>query len=284
MASFNNQATLTYNGTSINSNITTGELLETLMACKTAVVNTYRKGDKVTFVVSISNSGSIPYTGLTITDDLGKYHYGSAQLTPLTYVPNSIQYYVGGVIQPAPIVSSESPLVVTGIQVPAGSNAMLIYEAELNQFAPQGLEDGVINTATITGGGLSSPLTAKAEINPVTGPNLNITKSLCPLTVSENGTLTYTFTIQNTGNAEANISDAVTLTDNFNPILNNIVVTFNGTVWSSPSEYMYNTATGVFSTVPGAITVPAATFEQNPSTGEWKVTPGVSTLTVSGTV
>jgi len=40
----------------------------------------------------------------------------------------------------------------------------------------------------------------------------------------------------------------------------------------------------VFATVPSAITVPAATFTQNPATGAWSVIPGVSTLVVTGTV
>ena len=38
MATFTNQATLTYNGGTASSNITTGELLEVLTATKTAVV------------------------------------------------------------------------------------------------------------------------------------------------------------------------------------------------------------------------------------------------------
>ena len=38
MAVFTNQATLTYNGNVINSNITTGEILEVLSATKTAVI------------------------------------------------------------------------------------------------------------------------------------------------------------------------------------------------------------------------------------------------------
>ena len=44
MATFTNQATLTYNGGTASSNITTGELLEVLTATKTAVVPTYRSG------------------------------------------------------------------------------------------------------------------------------------------------------------------------------------------------------------------------------------------------
>ena len=48
MATFTNQATLTYNGGTASSNITTGELLEVLTATKTAVVPTYRSGRPIT--------------------------------------------------------------------------------------------------------------------------------------------------------------------------------------------------------------------------------------------
>ena len=38
------------------------------------------------------------------------------------------------------------------------------------------------------------------------------------------------------------------------------------------------------STVPGQITVPAATYTQDSETGEWNIQPGISTLVVTGTV
>ena len=50
MATFTNQATLTYNGGTASSNITTGELLEVLTATKTAVVPTYRSGRPITYL------------------------------------------------------------------------------------------------------------------------------------------------------------------------------------------------------------------------------------------
>lgn len=44
MAIFSNQATLTYNGTTTNSNIAYGEILEVLSATKTAVQASYAPG------------------------------------------------------------------------------------------------------------------------------------------------------------------------------------------------------------------------------------------------
>ena len=53
MATFTNQATLTYNGTTTASNIVTGEILEVLSAQKNAVVDAYTAGDDITYVISI---------------------------------------------------------------------------------------------------------------------------------------------------------------------------------------------------------------------------------------
>ena len=102
--------------------------------------------------------------------------------------------------------------------------------------------------------------------------------------MAENGQLTYTFTIQNFGNTEAVATDDLVVTDTFDPLLNSIVVTYNGTVWTEGTEYNYDPATGVFATVAGNITVPAATYMQDPTTGEWSVLPGESAIVVSGTV
>ena len=113
--------------------------------------------------------------------------------------------------------------------------------------------------------------------------DLSISKALCPVTVTENGQLTYTFVIENAGSVAAAAADNVVLTDTFDPKLNSIAVTFNGTPWSEGVNYTYDTTTGLFQTLPGQITVPAAEFTQD-TTGAWMVNPGVSTLVVSGTI
>ena len=53
MATFTNQATLTYNGMTTASNIVTGEILEVLSAQNNAVVDAYTAGDDITYVISI---------------------------------------------------------------------------------------------------------------------------------------------------------------------------------------------------------------------------------------
>ena len=85
-------------------------------------------------------------------------------------------------------------------------------------------------------------------------------------------------------NVPANEATAVIVTDTFNPILSNLTVTFNGSTWTEGEDYTYDKTTGTFATGSGKVTVPAATFTVNETTGEWSSNPGFSTLTITGTV
>ena len=180
MPIFTNQATISYNNTIRNSNITTGQILTTVSATKTAVGDDYTAGDDVTYVISILNSGSTPITDVTVTDDLGAYEFGETTVYPLRYVPGSVRYYVNGVLQTAPSVDDGAGLVFTGLTVPAGGNAMLVYEAEVTQFAPLAEGGTITNTASVTGSCITEPITVSAVITTQDEADLTITKSLCP--------------------------------------------------------------------------------------------------------
>ena len=284
MATFYNQATLTYNGREVVSNITMGQTVEVLNATKTALTETYRVGDTVTYVVSLINTGTIPLTGLTLTDDLGAYTDGlGTTVVPLDYVDGSLAYFVNGVLQPTPTITAVTALTVTDLSIPASGDAQLIYQTTVNEFAPPTADGVVTNNVSISGVGIT-PVTAQETITAAEGARLSIAKSLSPAIVPENGQLTYTFIIRNSGNAPATVADNVAISDSFSPALEGITVIYDGNVWSSPANYAYDEATGAFSTVPGQITVPAATYTRDPATGAWIVERGRVTLTVSGTI
>ena len=284
MATFQNQATLTYGGTVTTSNVVTGELLQSVTASKYALEETYTQGETLTYVVSLVNAGASPLTDLTVTDDLGAYTVGGITVVPLDYVTDSLAYYVGGVRQADPVVTSVSPLTITGITVPAGSNAFLVYAVRVNEYASPVTGATITNTATVTGASIPAPIVAQATVTAASEALLTIDKTLNPSTVSEGDRLTYTFIIRNFGNTPVVATDNATVTDTFNPILTNLTVTFNGTAWTEGTEYTYDETTGAFATVPSNVLVPAATFTRNPTTGAWIITPGVSTLIVTGTV
>ena len=285
MATFFNQAQLSYNGNIINSNVATGELTETLAVTKTATVDTYSRNSDITYVISLVNSGSAPLTNLAVTDNLGSYTVGTTTVYPLSYVDGSARLFINGVPQAvAPTVTAGPPLTFSGVTIPANSNAIIIYDAVTTNTAPLNPNNTITNTVTVSGGSIVTPVTASETLTVSNEPDLTISKSINPSTVVENSPVTYTFIIQNYGNTAADVTDNVIITDTFNPILTNLAVSFNGTPWAENTNYTYNTATGLFTTNAGQITVPAATITQDPTTGVNTITPGVATLTVTGII
>lgn len=284
MAIFSNQATLTYNGGSTNSNIAYGEILDVLTATKTAIEGTYAPGELVTYVVTLRNTGGTALTGVTVTDDLGGYVFEGNTVYPLTYEDGSATVFVNGVPQAAPAVTAGPPLAVSGLNIPAGGDLVLVYQARANQFADPAAGGTIINTVTVTGDGITTPITATETVTAASAPELTISKAISPTQVVDNDRVTYTFVIQNTGNEAVVATDNAVITDTFDPILTDLVVTYDGATWTEGVQYTYDAATGLFATLPGAVTVPAATYTQDPVTGAYTLTPGIATLTVTGTI
>ena len=284
MAIFSNQATLTYNGSSTNSNIAYGEILDVLVATKTAVEGDYTPGGLVTYVVTLRNTGTSALAGLNVQDDLGGYPFGGGTVYPLTYEPGSVAQFTNGVPQAAPAVDAGPPLLISGITVPAGGDVVIVYQARANGYADPTAEGIIINTVTVTGDGLSAPITATETVTADAAPLLTISKSITPAQVVDNDRVTYTFVIQNSGNQAVTAGDNAAITDTFDPKLTGLVVTFNGVPWTQEVQYNYTEATGLFSTIPGQIVVPAATYTQDPVTGLYTVNPGIATLIVTGTI
>ena len=284
MAIFSNQATLTYGGNTTNSNIAYGEILDVITATKTAIEGTYTPGDLVTYVVTLRNTGGTALTDLTVTDDLGGCDFNGTTVYPLTYEDGSVARFVNGVPQTAPAVTAGPPLVISGINILAGGDVVLVYQARVNSFADPAAGGTIVNTVTVTGDGISTPITASETVTAATAAALTISKSITPAQVVDNDRVTYTFVIQNTGNEPVVATDDATITDLFDPILTDLVVTFNGEPWAVGVQYTYDETTGLFATVPSQITVPAATYTQDPVTGAYTMNPGIATLVVTGTI
>ena len=279
LAIFTNQATLTYTGGTVNSNVVTGEIRDVVSVSKTAVTDSYRPGGSIVYVVSIVNSGDMPVADVAVTDDLGGYEFEGETVYPLSYVEGSLVYLVNGSVEPAPDVGVGQPLVIS--EVPAQANVVLIYETLVTAYAPLGADAEITNTVTVTGPCISAALTASATVPMEMDPLLSITKSLDPEVVSGCDQLTYTFTVQNSG-SQAGEDAAIVVSDTFDPILTDIAVTLNGEELPA-SDYSYDEITGVFATNSGRITVPAAAFTQNED-GTWTTEPGIAVLRVTGTI
>jgi uncharacterized repeat protein (TIGR01451 family) len=285
MATFFNQATLSYGGGVVNSNTTEAELQSGLEITKRAITASYTPGGNIVYAITVTNMGGSVYNDLTVTDNLGAYQLPEGgNAVPLTYVQGSLLYYLNGALQPSPTVTAAGNLEISGIDLPANSTATFIYETQANEFAPIAEGAAIINTASTNGGVGIGIISDTATVNVVEEPRLTIAEAVCPLVVNDNDPLTYTIIIQNLGNTPVVATDGVIVSDVFNPALSNITVTLDGTVLVVGTGYTYNEATGEFATLDGVITVPAATYTQDPVTGTVTTTPGVAVLTVTGTV
>ena len=278
MAQFTNQAQITYGNVVASSNIVVGEIVSSITATKTALKETYTQGSDIAYIVNIVNSGTTALTDLTVNDNLGEYTFGIGTLTPLDYISGTLRYFVNGILQPTPTVDTTNGLTVTGINVPAGGTALLVYETTTNSFAPIGDGGEITNEVVITGD--CGNTTATETVTAVTTPQITITKSVSPIPVSCGDTVTYTFLLQNYGATPLIATDNAVVSDVFNPILTGVSASLNG----AAVAFTYDDTTGVFTTNPGAVTVPAATISQDLTTGVWTVTPGAATLIVTGTI
>lgn len=281
IATFTNQATLTYSGGVTSSNIVTGEVADVMSLSKTPISASYTPGENVTYAISLVNDSDAPVTGLTVTDDLGGFEQEGETVYPLEYVDGSLLYLVNGVPQATPAGTAGPPASVTGIDVPANGNVTLIYEARVTEYAPLGDSAEITNTVTVEGA--CAPLTASATLPMAGAVELTISKSVSPEVVEGCGELSYTFVIQNSGSEAAGADAEVVVSDLFDPALTGLAVTLDGAALTETTDYTYDEATGQFATVSGRVTVPGATFTQNED-GTWTTNPGVTVLTVTGSL
>lgn len=279
MAEFTNQATLSYGSYTARSNVTVGELRDALELTKEPVMDRYREGDVLTYVINLVNSETTDFTNVTVTDDMGAYTIGAQSYLPLLYQSGTLRYFVNGVSTPIGEPTIVGPLTITGITVPANGNVTLVYAAEVSRYAPLNAGGTITNTATASSNELAATASDTAEVEVAEEALLSISKSMNKSAVRENDQLTYTFIIQNRGNSEATAGYNVSVRDELNPPLKNLTATLDG------APFTAFTYTGnVFTTTPGAIIVPAGTPSQDPSTGIWTIDPGTAVLTITGTV
>jgi len=284
MAIITNQANLTYTygstTASVLSNLATTEITAPLTAEKRVLDAAYRLGTDLTYIISLHNDSESTLSNLTVADNLGAYTPAGATdpVTPLTYTGPAALYLDGVISEELTPVVSENGLSFTIPGIPANANALLIYKATVNGFAPLAPGSEIENVASI---GLNDPITVSATVPATHYADVVITKEMTPDPVSEGETLTVTFTIENRGNEDA--TDLV-LVDDFPVSLTDVSVTVNGapvTDFTFENNRLTLPAAGSTKTT---LTVPAASFSQNPTTGAITVVPGMLTVVMTGTV
>ena len=287
MATIENFATVSYTSGGVTetkvSNLAEIGLESAISFTKTTLGETYGEDEVVTYILSMTNTSTSAITNVSITDDLGTFVFGTLELTPLTYAPPALLLIDGQDVSAQLTVDTATAgsLVFSFPTLPAGATANIVYRAAVNEYAPLDVDAGITNTATLTSDSDCADGTASATITAVSAANVSVFKQMSPNPVICGDTVTYTIRIYNYGNIAA---ENVVLTDTFNPAPTNITVSRDGTLLAG-NEYSYVDGT---LTVPAgtttAVSVPAATFVRDATTGIVTVTPGMVEYTITGTI
>ena len=287
MPTIENFATVSYTSGGITetkiSNIAEISVESAIGFTKTSLGNTYTDDSILTYILTVTNSSGIGIIGSTITDNLGTYVFAATELTPLEYVSPAVLLINGQDVSAQLVVDSSVPgsLTFTLPTIPAGATANIIYNAQVNDYAPLAVDSTITNTSTFESNSECADTSASATVSVANSANISIIKQMCPNPVLCGDTITYTIKIYNYGNTAA---ENVILTDDFNPAPANITVSRDGVLLLG-TDYTYIDGTlTVPSSSASPVTVPPATFTQDPITGLITITPGVVEYTITGTI
>lgn len=287
MATIENFATVSYTSGGISetkvSNLAEIGLESAISFTKSTLGETYGEDDVITYILSMTNTSASTITSVSITDDLGTFVFGTLELSPLTYTAPALLLIDGQDVSAQLTVdtSTAGSLVFSFPALPAGATANIVYRAAVNEYAPLDVDASVTNTATLTSDSDCADGTATATITAVSAANVSVFKQMSPNPVICGDTVTYTIRIYNYGNIAA---ENVVLTDTFNPAPENITVSRDGVLLIGTDYTYVNGTLTVPSTAQSPVTVPAATFIRDVTTGIVNVTPGMIEYTITGTI
>ena len=278
-----NRAQISYSDNGLTatalSNQTNTSLIDqyTMEATKTAVTPAIVPGSAGTYIVRIDNTGSGALYNPSVVDDLGDAVSGAQ---PLIYVGDSAKFYLNG----DPITGTAAPggtnvtFSATTVLQP-GDNLIIVYAATLDPSQSEAVTNTI--TATANGGsasGAAVTATAEATITPQPYANVAILKAAGQDTVVSGDSLTYTFTLLNTGTGPAN---SVVLTDVLPSEFSVTSITYDtgsGPVTAAQDDYEVAEPTNTLTFPKGGsavtLNVPAASDNG----------PGTVTIEVTGTI
>ena len=287
MPTIENFATVSYTSGGITetkvSNIAEISIESAVGFTKTSLGNTYSDNSVLTYILTVTNSSASNITGSTVTDNLGTYVFNTTELTPLEYVAPAVLLINGQDVsaQLGVDASTQGSLIFTLPNIPAGATANIIYKAQVNDFAPLALNSTIVNSSTFESNSECADANASATVSVANAANISIIKQMCPNPVICGDTITYTIKIYNYGNTAA---ENVVLTDDFNPAPDNITVSRNGVLLLGTDYTYINGLLSITSSLGESVTVPPASFTQDPITGIITITPSVIEYTITGTI
>lgn len=260
MDNISNQATLSYNNTTTNSNTVTTQILSlyNLTATKESLQTTYTPNQSITYLTRVENTGSASLYNLTIVDNLAD--------GLINYLNGSVKGYLNGTEINVNVISTANNVTFTidNVMNP-GDNVIIVFKTSTPLTRPDVLTN--VQNISANGGTTTGPIVSanpSASVELASYAALEIIKSANKPSIYSGDSLTYTFQITNSGNELAN---NVTFSDIFPTGYTINTITLTTPTSTTPVSYDPTTyVTGNTLTIP-ALTIPV----------------GTSTLTVVGT-
>lgn len=280
----NNVATATYgygrdSQASAVSNVATTNLIEeyAIFGEKTPLNLQYRPGDNVTYQIYVRNDGTLPLYNVTISDDLGGVG------NPLTYVSGTASVNINGSNSPI-IPTSVNPLTfVLSSPLDAGDQATITFVMRVSAGIDSSVRS-ITNTASISAneGSVTGPVITvnpnpTATITLEDFAQVSINKSVSSNEISPGETFSYTISLENSGNLDANgvvVTDVLPAgfsIDSITAVSGGVQTTYQSDEYSV--DVTTNTLTLPVGTGPEII-VPAATETEN----------GLVVITITGSI
>ncbi|MBQ7579014.1 MAG: DUF11 domain-containing protein [Clostridia bacterium] len=281
MAIISNQGSIAYSFSgsttreTAQSNVANINLAEefNLVIDKFAVNENFLPGENITYQLAISNTGTGILYNVTLADDLGTNDY-------LTFAPGSA-YLITEEERISISPDTTDPLTfILPSPLTSGETAYLTYIATVSESISPSVTS-ITNTiyGTANGGsatGVEVSANASATITAKEFANVMVTKSASENDVNVGESFSYTFTLTNSGNTDANdVSLTDALPENF--VITSITSTTDDVVtnWTT-SDYSLDTSTNTLSlpseTTAQELIVPASTDG----------TVGETTITITG--
>jgi uncharacterized repeat protein (TIGR01451 family) len=287
MPTIENFATVRYTSNGVEtttvSNLAEIALESSVSLSKTPLSTTYGNDTVLTYILTVQNTSGASLTNVRIEDNLGTFSFMTSELTPLTYAGDVILLINGqnATAQLEVDASSPSALIFLIPSLPAGATANIVYNAQINEFAPLELDSTVVNTATLSADAECANGSASATVTALTGASVSVLKQMSPNPAICGDTLTYSIRIYNYGNTAA---ENLQVIDSFDPAPANITVTRNGVIVPD-TDYTYeNGVLTVPATATAGDTIPTATFTRDPVSGVVSVIPGMVEYVITGTI
>ena len=240
-------------------------LVPGLTIVKTADATAAVPGQKVTYTVTVTDSGNTPYTGATVTD-------------PLTTLLGDAAYDGDAAATAGSVTYSGGVLTWTG-NLTAGAAATFTYSVTVNNPDTGGkvLVDSVSSTNAGSSCPPASPNSGCTVTVAVLTPALTIAKTASPATAVPGQAVSYTVTVTNSGQTPytgATFTDALTGVLDDAAYSNDASATAGTVTYASPNlTWTGNLAVGAAATITFSVTV------NNPDTGDKTLANAITSTT-----